>query len=161
MKKQFFYSILAWLMIIGGEKTYAQYSIKDFQPLHDLAGTWKMPSKKGFLFEYWQRINDSTLQNNSYRVNGIDSIPQETVELTIANGAIMYISTVVNQNNHLPVTFFLVKKDNGKYIFENKKHDFPQQITYYLKDKNQLQASISGSIKGEYKEILFYYERVK
>ncbi len=120
-----------------------------------------MATKKGFLYEQWFMINDSLLQNKSYRVNGTDTIPQEAVQLKISGGAITYTSTVVNQNNQQPVIFTLVNKDNGKYIFENTAHDFPQQISYKLKDANTLDAGISGRINDQYREISFYFKREK
>ncbi len=159
MKKSLFYFLLGCFAITTCETASAQFSIIDFKPLHTLTGSWKVETKKGFLFEHWYRINDSTMQNKSYRVNGTDSIPQETVQLKISNGAILYISTVADQNNQQPVTFTLVKKDNGKYIFENKGHDFPQQISYHLRDPNHLDASISGSVNNKYREIPFNFTR--
>ena len=87
----------------------------------------------------------------------MDTIPQETVQLKISNGIITYTSTVANQNNQQPVTFTLVKTENGKYIFENKAHDFPQQISYHLIDNNTLNASISGTAKDKFSEILLYF----
>ncbi len=159
MKKKVFSFLLSWAAFACGGTACAQYGFNDFKLLHGLAGTWKMETKKGFLFEQWYSMNDPTLQNKSYRVNGTDTIPQETVELKISNGASRYISTVANQNNPLPVSFTLQKKENGKYIFENKGHDFPQQISYLLKDTVHLDASISGSINGRYREIPFNYKR--
>jgi hypothetical protein len=159
MEKTFFYFLLCCLAFTQGETAFAQFSITDFKPLHTLAGTWKMKTKNGFLFEHWYGVNDSTLQNKSYRVNGTDTIPEETVLLKISNGAIIYISTVANQNNQQPVSFTLIKKENGKYIFENKGHDFPQQISYHLKDDNHLDASISGTVNDKFREIRFNFKR--
>lgn len=152
------YTCAALLLFNTG---YAQYNMKHFIPLHGLRGTWKMETKKGFLYEQWYTVNDSLLQNKGYRVNGSDTLPQETVQLKISGGAITYTSTVANQNNQQPVTFTLVKNDNGKYIFENTAHDFPQQISYELKDANTLDAVISGRINDKYREISFYFTRDK
>jgi hypothetical protein len=141
------------------QANYAQFNTREFKPLHLLTGKWKMETKKGFLYEHWYTVNDSTLQNKSYRVNGTDTLPQETVELKISNGAITYTSTVAGQNNQRPVTFTLVSNHDGKYIFENKGHDFPQQISYQLKDANTLIASISGKVDNNFREIPFIYKR--
>lgn len=139
--------------------SFAQYTVKDFRPLQGLAGCWKMITNKGTLYEHWYMVNDSVLQNISYLVNGTDTIPQETVQLKIANGIISYTSTVANQNNQQPVIFILVKNENGKYVFENNAHDFPQQISYNLADKNTLNASISGTVKNKFSEMLFNFKR--
>lgn len=147
------------IMLFVSNSIYAQYSMKDFAVLYGLAGSWKMVTQKGFLMEHWYIKDDSTMHNKSYRVTGTDTFPQETVQLKIRNSNISYISTVADQNNQQPVIFTLVKMELGKYIFENKNHDFPQQISYELNDKNILHASISGIINEKYKEIIFNYKR--
>ncbi len=159
MKKLLVCTLLSCIALLLSQITIAQYGVRDFKPLHLLVGNWKMETKKGFLYEHWYTVNDSTLQNKSYRVHGTDTIPQEKVELKIFNGVITYTSTVASQNNQQPVTFTLVSNNNGNYIFENKGHDFPQQISYQLKDANTLNASISGNINGKYREIPFNYRR--
>jgi hypothetical protein len=159
MKKLLVFSLLCCITILSSQTIKAQYSAGDFKPLHLLAGKWKMETKKGFLYEHWYTVNDSTLQNKSYRVTGTDTLPQEKVELKFTRGAITYTSTVADQNNQQPVTFTLVSKENGKYIFENKGHDFPQQISYQLNDANTLNAGISGKINNKYREIPFNYKR--
>ena len=159
MKKYICIASILFLSTFTSTGLYAQYSLQDFTALHDLKGSWKMITKKGALYEHWYMVNDSVLQNKSYRINGTDTIPQETVQLKIANGIISYTSTVANENNQQPVTFILVKNENGKYVFENKAHDFPQQISYYLADKNTLNASISGTVKDKFSEILFNFKR--
>ena len=147
------------MLLFSSNTLYAQYSIRDFAPLHGLTGNWKMITKKGFLMEHWYINNDSTMHNKSYRVHGTDTIPQETVQLSLRNGSITYTSSVADQNNQQPVTFTLTKMENGKYIFENRAHDFPQQISYQLADKNTLNAGISGNIKFKHREILFNFKR--
>src|SRR5687768_16871144 len=158
MKGQLHIMLLTGLLLFGG-KARAQFSINDFQPLHSLKGMWKMKTQKGWLYEQWLVINDSTLQNKTYRVNGLDTIPQETVILGIRNGVITYTSTVADQNNKQAIPFILSNTENGKYVFENEAHDFPQFICYELKSKNKLLASISGKMKGDFRVINFNYER--
>lgn len=143
------------------ENLYAQYTMKDFMPLQGLKGSWKMTTNKGTLYEHWQAVNDSVLHNKSFRVNGRDTIPQETVELKLFNGSITYNSVVANQNRQQAVTFTLVSTKNGEFVFENKAHDFPQLISYHLVDNETLIAKISGTIKEKHNEIVFNFKREK
>ncbi|MBC7868204.1 MAG: hypothetical protein H7X88_11780 [Gloeobacteraceae cyanobacterium ES-bin-316] len=136
---------------------HAQFKSADFKRLHRLVGSWKMNTAKGFLMELWEMQDDSTLLNKSYRVMASDTIPQETVVLSLRKDIIVFSSTVANQNNQQPVPFSLVKIEDGKYIFENKLHDFPQQIFYRIADNNILEAGISGMIKDKYQEKLFNF----
>ena len=118
-----------------------------------------MTTKKGLLYEQWFFVNDSTLQNRSYRLHGLDTIPQETVTLKIRGGSITYNSTVADENNQLPVTFTLTSRLQGKYLFENQSHDFPQFIRYQLLGEHKLSAAISGKMNGNFREVLFMYDR--
>lgn len=140
---------------------YAQVTGLQFKPLHQLAGSWEMNTSKGSLIEVWKIQDDSTLVSESFRINGTDTIPQETVVLSLRNNSINFTSTVADQNNQQPVSFILIKIQDGKYVFENKAHDFPQQIFYTLAGNNSLLAGISGRINDTYKEILFNFTRQK
>ena len=87
-------------------------------------------------------------------VNGKDTIPEETVELKLANGKITFSPTVRNQNGGQPVVFTLVSIEGTKFTFENKQHDFPQRIIYDIHEKT-LSVTISGNTKNGFREIPF------
>lgn len=139
----------------------AQWTLKDFSNLYPLTGSWKLSNKKGVLHETWTKTSDSTMNGYSYLVTATDSIPQETMELWFMNGKITFTPTTVSQNEGNPVTFTLAKIDNGKYIFENKAHDFPSQIIYHPVDNKTLNAAINGTIEGKFMEIPFNFSREK
>lgn len=140
--------------------SFAQFSLKDFTPLHGITGSWKVQKKKGALIEEWKLQDDSTMVGYSYLKTVSDSIiPQENVLLTFRNGLIVYSPVTAGQNNEEPVPFTLTEIKAGKYFFENKAHDFPTLITYQLLDKHTLHASISGMIGEEKREIPYNFTR--
>lgn len=47
-----------------------------------------------------------------------------------------------------PTPFRLVAMDNKRVIFENKAHDFPQRILYWLDAKGALHARVEGPKNG-------------
>ena len=132
----------------------AQYKLKDFKGLYRLTSTWEIKTKKGTLVEQWHRVNDTLLQSRSYRVQGKDTIPEETVELKLEGGRITFTPTVPNENEGKPVTFVLSSIDGSIFTFENKYHDFPQRIVYQIGTKT-LNVTISGVTKDGYREIPF------
>ena len=144
--------LLLIITIFASNLTNAQNINKSFEDLHSVIGTWKMETKRGMIYESWQKINDSTLKGSSYKLNGQDTIILEQVELVIRNGKIMYIPSVTDQNKNQPVVFKLANLENGTYTFENKKHDFPQRIIYNLPKNNTLHAWIEGDINGQFKK---------
>ena len=147
------------LLICFSLNASAQWTLKDFSGLAPLVGSWKLSNRKGVLHESWIKTSDSTMNGYSYLVSGKDSLPQETVELWFMNGKITYTPTTVSQNEGNPIIFTLIKTDGGKYIFENKAHDFPTQVTYQLINNTTLHASINGMIGGQFKEIPYHYLR--
>jgi hypothetical protein len=66
-----------------------------------------------------------------------------------------YSVNVRNQNLNDIVDFKLVSSTNRTFVFENKKHDFPQSITYQYKAPDTLIAWIEGFVKGEQKKETF------
>jgi hypothetical protein len=50
---------------------------------------------------------------------------------------------------------------NGKAVFENPQHDFPQRIIYRLEKDGSLAAAIEGMSKGKLKRIDFPMKRAK
>ena len=83
------------------------------------------------------------------------------MELSIRNGKIVYKPTTLNQNNQQPVDFSLVQIVNGQFDFENKAHDFPQVISYEVRNGDSLYASIAGPTPSGNKTIPYNYARVK
>jgi len=148
------------LLLMNAANAFAQFELKELQVLQQLKGSWESVRKKGILTEVWKVENDSTMLGYSYMKTNSDSIPQETVELVLRNGKIYYIPTTANQNNQQPISFALVKIENRKYFFENKAHDFPQQISYELIDDKTLQASISGQMNDSLVNVLFDFKRI-
>ncbi|MBC7936900.1 MAG: hypothetical protein H7Y86_16255 [Rhizobacter sp.] len=151
--------IFMFLLVCFSLHASAQWTLKDFSSLSALVGSWKLSNKKGVLHESWIKTSDSTMNDYSYLISGKDSLPQETVERWFMNGKITYTPATVSQNEGNPVVFALIKKEAGKYIFENKGHDFPTQITYQFTDHNTLYATINGTIGGQLKEIPYHYSR--
>jgi hypothetical protein len=68
---------------------------------------------------------------------------------------------VSNQNNQQPVYFKLISKEDGRYIFENKEHDFPQRVIYHLVSNDAVHARIEGVRNGQERGSDFKYSRVK
>jgi hypothetical protein len=48
-----------------------------------------------------------------------------------------------------PTPFRLVEMDTHRVVFENKEHDFPQRVLYWLDDAGALHARIEGDLNGK------------
>jgi hypothetical protein len=132
-----------------------------FDSLSKIEGTWEMRFDGSAVYEEWQRVNDTLYIGKSYEVSESDTFITETIKLVSNNQGIFYIPTVNDQNEGDPVPFKLTSGEGGRFVFENPNHDFPTQIIYDFKSNNNLNASVSGIIRGELRSLDFEYERVK
>lgn len=139
-------------------KTGAQMPA-DLDSVSWLLGSWEQKTARGIMVETWRRNTDSSYAGESYLVTDKDTIPAETVDLVKENGIIFYIPTVKRQNEGKPVRFRLVSFSSAQMRFENLQHDFPQVITYTMKDKDNIVAEISGTVNGSTRSRQFPMQR--
>lgn len=140
----------------GAQQAWTQ---KDFKKLKKIAGSWEATTASGFMQEKWSEVNDTALNGMTFSANRGVTVLEERLQLVFTNKEIQYITTVRHQNKGLPVIFKLVSAKDGTYTFENKEHDFPQQIVYYFKDSKHVDATISGPTENGPKSVAFHFER--
>ena len=129
-----------------------------FKELSQLEGNWVMRFEGGSaVVETWKKINDTLYTGKSFEVTEGDSMLTENLQLVRRNGEIYYIPTVENQNDRQPVAFKLTRHEGNIFTFENPQHDFPTTITYEFKGADSINATISGTIKGELRSMEFEY----
>ncbi|MDX2045181.1 MAG: DUF6265 family protein [Chitinophagaceae bacterium] len=137
----------------------AQTAQDNFKKLNSLQGLWQMTTSRGVLHEEWKTSGNDIMKSQSYRVNNNDTVMMETAELLKKGKDIFYIPTVPNQNQGKPVEFKLTSAQNNEYIFENPEHDFPQRIIYNLKSATETEATIDGSINGQYRKMVYRFSK--
>lgn len=117
-----------------------------------LEGTWKMENAE--IYEHWDQLNNQTLKGFSYAVNNENVQVTEYLEITQNKKRVSYAATVLNQNNGKTIIFTQTAHKEA-FVFENKKHDFPQKIVYQkLNDQEVLvEVSTNNSKKYSYKLI--------
>ena len=116
---------------------------------HWILGSWENKSAEGILTEIWAKTNDSTFQGQSYFIKEKDTIHFETMILQQIGENLTYNTTVKGQNEDKPVSFSLAETTENMLVFENKKHDYPQKISYQKNAKNNLITIISGVTDGK------------
>ncbi|SOD20001.1 DUF6265 family protein [Pedobacter xixiisoli] len=126
-----------------------------------IIGKWEMKTKTGKIVERWQKHRDS-LTGTSHRFNAKgDSVLTESVVLKKIKGDWHYCVTGYEKGNEGRTDFKLATSANNTFTFENKQHDFPQQIVYQNKGKDNLLAWIEGEIGGKKRKMEFPYQRAK
>lgn len=127
---------------------------------HWMLGEWQKTDSLGTLKEIWMPMNDSTYVGQSYFIKEKDTIHHEIIQLTQDGENLIYMATVKGQNNDEAIPFKMTKDNDTLLIFENPKHDYPQEIEYVFKKNKILLATVSGLIKGKMKSDSYAMKKV-
>lgn len=125
-----------------------------------LIGTWESKTPEGSIYETWTKINSTELLGKSYVVKGKDTIVFETISLVQEQQGLVYIPTVKDQNNGLPVRFINRYISGKELSFENLQHDFPQVISYQRIRADSCIAEVSGVQNGKISKRVFPMKRI-
>ena len=151
--------LIAWMSTASA---YAQTMHPRLKPLKPLLGSWETSNPGGRILETWKQPNPRSFTGKSIKVGlNNDTTLLEEIEIKVKGGELFYIPTAAGQNSGKPVEFKLLSSMAGKYVFENKLHDFPQRIVYWLKSENEVLAWVEGKEKGKSRKFEFKYHRVK
>lgn len=131
------------------------------QEMKWLIGTWKNVSADGELYEVWNTSNDSVFSGIGFMILKGDTLFSEVISLEARNGELIYMPSVTDQNDGLPVQFKLTSHTGNEFIFENKEHDFPQRIIYNNPNSDSLYARVEGMQNGEFRKEEFSMSREK
>lgn len=126
-----------------------------------LLGEWQKTDSLGTLKELWMPLNDSTYVGQSYFIKDKDTIHHEIIELTQDRENLIYLAKVKGQNNDESIPFKLTKDNDSLLVFENPKHDYPQEIEYIFKKNKSLIITVSGIDKGKMKSDSYALKKIK
>lgn len=124
-----------------------------------LAGTWSFERNGRVVTERWTAPAGGVMLGTSHTVAKERTIEYEFVVLRAdAAGDIFYVAKPSNQPE---ASFKLVRASAREVVFENPEHDYPQKISYELKDDGTLLAAIDGAKNGKSRRVEFPYRPVK
>jgi len=131
----------------------------ELEKLGWLIGKWENISDESEFYEIWTELNDSSFYGESVLLVNDDTAFFETMTLENRLNTITLIPTTIDQTDGNPIPFVLISFVNGKFIFENKEHDFPQRIVYTNSQPDSLYAFIEGIDNGTYRKSEFRFKR--
>jgi hypothetical protein len=141
-------SLLSLLLVVSCQKKSSK-AFDQLEKMNWLQGHWEQKLPEGLVVENWKKENDSTFSGETYFINTKDTVHFETIKMTQKEEELTYSSTVVGQNNDLPVDFKLTSANENTFVFENPTNDYPQKISYKKLNVSQLVATISGKQQGK------------
>jgi len=132
---------------------------KNLDEFEFLIGKWEGKRDEMILQELWKKENNNALLGEGIVFLGTDTLFHEKLKLEIREGQIFYVATV--PSNKGPVSFKLVSSEKTRWNFENKEHDFPQEIIYHLVRPDSLNATIKGINEGKPSKEEFFFKKIK
>ncbi len=130
-------------------------SCLDGGKLYWLTGSWKMEDQD--IYETWSVDSDTRLLGRSFAIADGDTSLLEHMSLEIKGGEGVFVARVTGQNGDQPVAFVLTRCDEGRLVFENPEHDFPQRIVYERGEHGTLLAWVEGGDR----KLTFTYQRAE
>jgi hypothetical protein len=145
-----FTPLILLLILVGC--TANKNNLSDFKRLE---GTWVSSDRSGEFIERWSTIEETSMEGISYMVLKGDTIFSEEMKLIIDHDSVYYCPLVTGENNGKAIRFKLTSKSETKWVFENKTHDFPQQIIYQFKGNDSLIATVQGKENNRFRRLEF------
>ncbi len=125
---------------------YAASPSPDVNRLQWLEGRWSGEKDGVTLTEQWTPPVGGALLGVHSDVKGGRLVSWEFLRIdSTAEGTFYFASP----RSAPPTAFKLVELDDKRVVFENKQHDFPQRILYWLDAKGALHARIEGPHGGQ------------
>ncbi|OWY20695.1 hypothetical protein C7N43_00415 [Sphingobacteriales bacterium UPWRP_1] len=131
----------------------------------NLLGKWQIDGRQ--VVETWQRGKHPDTIYTAQVVENINGkfLLREQIFVTRQNKQItynVYIKSLRGGGTGKGVPFRLTSVTDNKAVFENPQHEFPQKITYQLKDNNTtLVTEVSGSMDGQPQSFSFVHHPKK
>lgn len=122
-----------------------------------LQGCWEMASGTRLVEEQWTRPRGGIMLGVGRTTRDGRLVEYETIVLTEKDGALAYEAHPSGQ----PAAVFALREiEDGRVLFANDTHDFPQRIGYRTDGPDRLLAWVEGTMKGQPRRIEFSYQRV-
>jgi hypothetical protein len=118
----------------------------DVQRLAWMEGRWSGTKDGITIEEHWTSPAGDALLGMNKTVKGGRMVEFESLRIAGTKDGIAYLASPQGA----PATpFKLVEVGDNKVVFENKEHDFPQRILYWLDESGAMHARIEGPRGGK------------
>jgi hypothetical protein len=113
----------------------------DVQRLAWMQGRWTGEKDGVSMEEYWTDPGGGAMLGLHRDVKGGRLVSWEFLRIGTTGEGTFYFASPRSQP---PTPFKLVELEGRRVVFENRQHDFPQRILYWLDEKGALHARIEG-----------------
>lgn len=146
---------LALLGAIGVMAQEQKFKLEDFAWL---AGCWTGDQTGRASEERWTKPKAGMMLGTGQTVKGGKTTAFEFMRIHEEKGDIFFTAKPSGQPE---ASFKLVSFKDGKAVFENPQHDFPQRVIYGPGPDGALWARIEGKMNGQERGIDYPFKRAK
>ena len=111
-----------------------------------LEGRWEGDEDGLAMEEYWTSLKGGALLGLHRDVKDGRMVSFEFLRIQATAEGVVYFAS---PRSRPPVPFALVESGERRAVFENKQHDFPQRILYWLDAGGAMHARIEGPQAGK------------
>ncbi len=133
------------LLCLLAARALAQAPPGGVESLAWLEGRWQGESGGIAMEEHWTPLRGGALLGMHRDVKGGRMVSFEFLRIQATPEGTFYYAS---PNSRPPVAFKLVESGERRAVFENKQHDFPQRILYWLDAQGAMHARIEGPQGG-------------
>jgi Domain of unknown function (DUF6265) len=137
------FAVLACASIIGRSGVAAD--VIDVNQLGWLEGSWVGQSDGTEIEEHWTSVRGGALLGMHRDISARRMSSFEFLRIQTTTEGTFYFAS---PRSAPPVAFKLIEMSARTVEFENKLHDFPQRIRYWLDASDILHARVEGKIEG-------------
>jgi hypothetical protein len=140
---------------------FLQQDTSPFDQLKRLEGCWQRTGTSVPEFEEWKIQDSVSMIGRMYKVKESDTLVSEEILLIKKQHQVFYQAKTFNQPEQERISFWLTGYQNGSFVFENPKHDYPRRIVYSFKGTDSLHAWIDAGVDKASDRVDFYFKRVR
>lgn len=145
------------LLALAGPAAHAQRASATAARLGWLAGCWEARSGGTVVEEQWMRPRAGSLLGMSRTVAGDVAAGHELMRIVERGGGLVFQA---HPSGQAGAEFPAVEVGEGRVVFAEPAHDFPQRILYRRAGADSLVARVEGARGGAVRGSDFRYARV-
>jgi len=156
MKK--FVLVIIGLALFCSVRAGAQEQKSKLEDFAWLAGCWEYDRGGRISEERWTKPKAGMMLGTGQTVKDGKTVEFEFMRIHEEKGEIFFTAKPSGQPE---ASFKLISYKDGKAVFENSQHDFPQRVIYGKQPDGVLLARIEGEMNGQKRGIDFPFKRAK
>ncbi len=123
-----------------------------------LEGRWEGEKDGVSMEEQWTSLKGGALLGIHRDVKGDRMVSFEFLRIQATPEGVVYFAS---PRSRPPVPFAFVESGERRAVFENKQHDFPQRILYWLDAEGAMHARIEGPQGGKTVSLEWVWKRAR